>query len=155
MIKKHTAHFLLIFIYSFTIHTEAQTNILYALDSPIIFKGNDTTAYRDPAVLFHNNIFYLFYTLVKNEEGKIYSYTAERHSVDLRNWSLEKILTTKDQSLNFCSPGNIINYKNEFYVYKPIRVLTIHWTRAIALVQRMRDCIPCVAKTSIIGVNLK
>ena len=85
MIKKHTAYFLLIFIYGFTIPTEAQTNILDALDSPIIFKGNDTTAYRDPAVLFHNNIFYLFYTLVKNEEGKIYSYTAERHSVDLRN----------------------------------------------------------------------
>lgn len=114
VIKKHTAHFLLIFIYGFTIHTEAQTNILHALDSPIIFKGNDTTAYRDPAVLFHNNVFYLFYTLVKNEDGKIYSYTAERHSVDLNNWSLEKILTTKDQSLNFCSPGNIINYKNEW-----------------------------------------
>ena len=94
--------------------TKAQINILNTLESPIIFKGDDTTAYRDPAVLYHNNIFYLFFTLVRTEDGKIYSYTAESHSVDLKNWSPEKILTPKDQSLNFSSPGNIIKYKNEW-----------------------------------------
>lgn len=70
MIKKHTAYFLLIFIYGFTIPTEAQTNILDALDSPIIFKGNDTTAYRDPAVLFHNNIFTCFTPWLKTKKEK-------------------------------------------------------------------------------------
>jgi len=104
----------LIFLFGLANLSAAQTSILDDLKSPIIFKGNDTTAYRDPAVLFHNNVFYLFFTLVKTEKGKIYSYTAECHSADLRNWSPEKILTPKDQNLNFSSPGNIINYKNEW-----------------------------------------
>jgi hypothetical protein len=110
----YLSHLLLIFLYGFTNQTEAQTNILNTLGSPIIFKGDDTTAYRDPAVLYHNNVFYLFFTLVRTEDGKIYSYTAESHSVDLKNWSPEKILTPKDQSLDFSSPGNIIKYKNEW-----------------------------------------
>ncbi len=106
--------FLLLFLSGFTNPTEAQNNLLYSLESPIIFKGDDTTAYRDPAVLYHDNVFYLFFTLVKTENGKIYSYTAESHSVDLKNWSPKKILTAKDQSLNFSSPGNIIRYNNEW-----------------------------------------
>ncbi len=112
--KDYLGHFLLIFLYYFTNQAEAQTNLLNALESPIIFKGNDTTAYRDPAVLYHNSIFHLFFTLVRTEEGKIYSYTAESRSVDLKNWSPEKIITARDQSLNFSSPGNIIKYKNEW-----------------------------------------
>ncbi len=106
------SHFLLIFLSGCINQPEAHTNILSTLESPIIFKGDDTTAYRDPAVLYHNNVFYLFFTLVITEDGKIYSYTAESHSVDLKNWSPEKILTVKDQSLNFSSPGNIIKYNN-------------------------------------------
>ena len=91
-----------------------QSNLLEDLASPIIFKGDDSTAYRDPAILYHNDVFYLFFTLVKSEHGKIYSYTAESHSVDLKNWSAKKILTPKDQHLNFSSPGNIIYYKDEW-----------------------------------------
>ncbi len=94
--------------------TGAQTNILSTLETPIVFQGNDTTAYRDPAVLYHQDRFYLFYTLVKTENGKIYSYTAERHSTDLQHWSKEKVLTPQDQTLNFCSPGNIIKYQDEW-----------------------------------------
>ena len=74
--KNYLSLFLLIFLYGFTNHAEAQTNMLNTLESPIIFKGDDTTAYRDPAVLYHNNVFYLFFTLVRTEDGKIYSYTA-------------------------------------------------------------------------------
>ena len=102
------------FLFGFANQTAAQTNMFYSLESPIIFKGDDTTAYRDPAVLYHNNVFYLFFTLVKTENGKIYSFTAESHSVDLKNWSPKRILTPKDQTLNFSSPGNIIRYKNEW-----------------------------------------
>ena len=104
----------LIFILGLSTQAIAQTNLFYSLESPIIFKGDDTTAYRDPAVLYHNKVFYLFFTLVKTEDGKIYSYTAESHSVDLKNWSPERILTPKDQTLNFSSPGNIIYYKDEW-----------------------------------------
>ena len=111
---KWARYFLFIFLFGLSNQTEGQTSLLSALESPIIFKGNDSTAYRDPAVLNFNDVFYLFFTLVKTEEGMIYSYTAESHSVDLKNWSPVNILTTKDQSLDFSSPGNIIKFKNEW-----------------------------------------
>ena len=110
--KKHLKLFLFLCLTSNL--AGAQTNMLNALKSPIIFKGDDTKAYRDPAILYHKNIFYLFFTLVKTEEGKIYSYTAESHSSDLKHWSPEKIITPKDQTLNFSSPGNIVRYKDEW-----------------------------------------
>ena len=93
---------------------EPPANQLSALSSPILFAGNDSTAYRDPAILYHNEVFYLFFTLVKTEAGKVYSYTAESHSVDLKQWSPEKIITPQDQSLNFCSPGNIVWHQGEW-----------------------------------------
>ncbi|WP_020532622.1 hypothetical protein [Flexithrix dorotheae] len=114
MINHYLRPFLLIFFYLLINYTLAQTSLLNQLSSPIIFKGDDTTAFRDPAILFHNNVFYLFFTLVQTEDGKIYSYTAESHSEDLLNWSPAKILTPKDQALDFSSPGNIIRYKNEW-----------------------------------------
>ena len=98
-------HFFLLF---YLIHSNAQNKILEEINSPVIFRGDERTAYRDPAVLYHNDRFYLFFTLVKNEDGKIFSYTACSDSSDLRNWSPIKILTPKNQNLNFSSPGNII-----------------------------------------------
>ncbi len=93
----------------------AQQNKLESLSSPIIFKGNDSVAYRDPAVLFHKKIFYLFFTMIKSEaDGKVYSYTAMSTSIDLKNWSNKEILTPRDQNLDFSSPGNVIRYKNEW-----------------------------------------
>lgn len=38
---------------------------LNSVPSPIILKGNDSTAYRDPAVLYHDGTFYLFCTVIK------------------------------------------------------------------------------------------
>ncbi|MEO6134989.1 MAG: hypothetical protein ABIP35_07540 [Ginsengibacter sp.] len=85
------------------------------LESPIIFKGNDSLAYRDPAVLYHKKIFYLFFTLVKSElDGKVYSYTAMSTSKDLRKWTETKILTPRDQRLDYSSPGNVIRFENEW-----------------------------------------
>jgi len=112
--QNYFSYLLLLFLYGFPNLAEAQTHKLNTLESPIIFKGDETTAYRDPAVLYHNKVFYLFFTLVRTEEGKIYSYTAESHSVDLKHWSPEKIITAKDQTLNFSSPGNIIRHKGEW-----------------------------------------
>jgi len=86
----------------------AQIKILDQIASPIIFSGDKKTAFRDPAVLFFDDSFHLFFTLVKTQEGKIYSYTATSDSSDLKNWSQIKIITPKNQSLNFSSPGNII-----------------------------------------------
>jgi hypothetical protein len=57
-------------------------------------------ATRDPEVIFYENVFYLFFTLVKTEERSIYSYTALCKSQDLKNWSPVKTITLRDQSLD-------------------------------------------------------
>ncbi len=93
----------------------AQPDILSRLHSPVLFAGNDTTAYRDPAILYHNKMFFLFFTYIRTQEdSKVYSYVALSMSKDLQNWSPVKILTAKNQSLDYSSPGNIIRYKNEW-----------------------------------------
>ena len=85
------------------------------LPSPILFRGNETTAFRDPAVLYHNKKFYLFFTLVETEpDGKIYSYVASSVSKDLIHWTTPQKLTEKNQNLDFSSPGNVNHFNNEW-----------------------------------------
>jgi hypothetical protein len=106
---------LLLLFFFFSTPLSAQQNKLESLSSPIIFKGNDSVAYRDPAVLYHKKIFYLFFTMVKSEaDGKVYSYTAMSTSKDLKKWSDKKILTPRDQNLDYSSPGNVIRFKNQW-----------------------------------------
>ena len=93
----------------------AQDIALEKLKSPVIFQGNETKAYRDPAVLFHDGTFYLFFTLMEIEpDGRIFSYTASSKSSDLMNWTAPRKLTVKDQNLNYSSPGNIIRFQDEW-----------------------------------------
>tara|TARA_R110002124_G_scaffold194936_4_gene362041 strand:- start:1303 stop:2289 length:987 start_codon:yes stop_codon:yes gene_type:complete len=106
----------LFFLLLFSTNGYAQTSLLENLNTPIIFQGNDSVAYRDPAILFHENMFYLFYTIVQSEDGLIYSYTATSKSRDLKNWSPGKIITPKGQHLNYCSPGNVIRFKDEWII---------------------------------------
>ena len=92
-----------------------EINLLEQLASPVVLEGDNTTAYRDPAALYHDGTFYLFYTFVKTEkDGKIYLYTAMSKSSDLKTWSQPKKITPKGQKLNFSSPGNVIRYQNEW-----------------------------------------
>lgn len=108
-------NFVVIFcVWCLSINANCQL-LLSQLKSPVIFRGNDTIAFRDPAVLFLDGVFYLFFTLVETESnGKIFSYTAASHSSDLINWSSPKKITTRDQNLNYCSPGNVIRFGNEW-----------------------------------------
>lgn len=88
---------------------------LNALKTPLLFSGNDHTAYRDPAVLYYKGTFFLFCTLVEIEpDGLIYSYTVTSNSSDLVHWTPPRKLTPKDQNLNYSSPGNIIRYHDEW-----------------------------------------
>ncbi len=90
-------------------------NLLTRLTSPILFQGNNRTAYRDPAVLYHRNTLYLFFTLVRVEDdGKVYSYTAMSSSKDLRRWSPVRIITPRDQRLDYSSPGNVVRQGEEW-----------------------------------------
>ena len=86
-----------------------------AIKSPIILKGDETTAYRDPACIYHNGVFRLFYTYNLTEEGgKAYWVTAFSKSRDLIHWTEPKIITPVDRSLNFASPGNVIRYGGDW-----------------------------------------
>jgi hypothetical protein len=88
---------------------------LESLATPIIFKGDATTAYRDPAVLYHDGMFHLYFTFVKTEpDGRPYLYTAWSRSTNLAQWTEPHIFTPRDLNLNFSSPGNVVRFSNEW-----------------------------------------
>jgi hypothetical protein len=86
-----------------------------AIKSAILLKGDETTAYRDPACIYHNGIFRLFYTYNLTEaDGRTYWVTALSKSRDLVHWTEPKIITPTDRNLNFASPGNVIRYGGDW-----------------------------------------
>jgi predicted GH43/DUF377 family glycosyl hydrolase len=88
---------------------------LASLTSPILLQGDHRIAYRDPAAIYHEGIFRLFYTIVETEpDGQIYMYTAMSQSEDLVHWSEPRNLTPRDRNLNFSSPGNIIRLQDKW-----------------------------------------
>ena len=88
---------------------------LLSITSPILFQGDDKTAYRDPAIYYHENKFYLFFTVVEIEPtDSVYSYTAMSTSTNLKEWSAPQKITPKGQKLNYCSPGNIVRHNGDF-----------------------------------------
>ena len=87
------------------------------LQSPILLHGDDVTAYRDPAVLYHDGVFHLFYSLIEVEDdGSVFSYTALSTSRDLLAWTPPRKLTPRDQALNYSSPGNVIRFGDEWFL---------------------------------------
>lgn len=94
----------------------AAPDTLGKLRSPILFRGDERTAYRDPAVIYHDGKFHLFYTLVETESAgeAPYLYTAVSVSRDLKEWTSPRKLTPRDRALNFSSPGNVIRFGNEW-----------------------------------------
>lgn len=96
--------------FSATLSLDGQERINFsAIPSPVVFRGDATTAYRDPAALYYDGWFRLFLTLVRMESGnRPYSYTAWSKSRDLVTWSAPVIFTPRDLNLNYGSPGSII-----------------------------------------------
>lgn len=85
------------------------------LPSPMLFRGNATTAYRDPAAVTHDGWLTLFFTLTRIEaDGQVFQYTAWSRSRDLLTWTEPKAFTPRDRSLNFCSPGNVVRQGDEW-----------------------------------------
>ena len=85
------------------------------LVSPVIFRGDAHTAYRDPAAVFHNGWFYLYFSKVVIEsDGRPVHYTAWSKSRDLVTWTEPVTITPRDRKLNFCSPGGVIRYGDEW-----------------------------------------
>ncbi len=86
-----------------------------AIPSPIILRGDSLVAYRDPAVIYQDGIFRLFYTFITtDEEGRHFWAVAFSKSTDLIQWTEPRPITPRDQNLNFASPGNIIRYGDEW-----------------------------------------
>jgi beta-xylosidase len=89
--------------------TGTQQSLLAELTSPIIFRGDASTAYRDPAAIYHDGWFYLYLSINKVEANdKRFQYTAWSKSRDLLHWTEPRIFTPRDQSLNYSSPGDVI-----------------------------------------------
>lgn len=84
------------------------------IKSPIILKGSDKTAYRDPAVWYENGKFYLFCTYVECTDDGPYLTVVLSVSKNLTDWSEPHELTVRDRSLNFSSPGNVIKTENGY-----------------------------------------
>ena len=89
---------------------------LEAFRSPILLKGDEKTAYRDPAACYCNGKFYLYFTLVETEPEGIFEYLAMTSSPDLIHFAPIKKLSPRDQSKNFSSPGNIVAHDGAFYL---------------------------------------
>jgi hypothetical protein len=85
--------------------------MLQALQSPVVFRGDATTAYRDPAAIYSNGWFYLYFTLSRVEApGQVFQYVAWSKSSDLKLWTDPKVLTPRDNRLNYSSPGDVIRF---------------------------------------------
>jgi hypothetical protein len=81
-----------------------------------IFNQNEKYSYRDPAAFIKDGVIYLFFTIVINENDNQYFCIAMSESNDLQNWTKPEILTEKDISKNYSSPGNVVEYNNEYYL---------------------------------------
>jgi hypothetical protein len=110
-------HIVSIVVFFFTVMavTGAEPIDFGKMRSPVLLQGNEKTAYRDPAVTYHNGTFYLFCTKSSVEENNdIFSYTVHSTSTDLQHWTEPKIITPRGQHFNYSSPGNIIRYDNQW-----------------------------------------
>jgi hypothetical protein len=90
---------------------------LSTLKSPVLFPGDATHAYRDPAAIFHNGWFYLYFTHVVTGPDKIaYSHLAWSKSRYLTHWTAPINLTPSDKSLDYGSPGDIIRHNDQWVI---------------------------------------
>lgn len=88
---------------------------LAAIPSPILFCGDAVTAYRDPAAVYVDGVFHLFFTLVEiAADGAPYLHVAKSTSPDLVTWTPPVKLTPSDRALNYSSPGNVVKVGDEW-----------------------------------------
>lgn len=78
--------------------------------------GDTQTAYRDPAAVYYGGVYHLYFTYVDNQAGGPYLYLAERSSRDLVNWSDMRLLSPRDKSLNYSSPGCVVRDGDEWVI---------------------------------------
>ena len=89
-----------------------------AIPSPIVLHTRDGMHFRDPAAIYDDGTFYVYFTInYPRLEGKsIVSVTGMTTSKDLIHWSDVKLLTPKEPSLNYSSPGNVIRHGGRWHL---------------------------------------
>jgi predicted GH43/DUF377 family glycosyl hydrolase len=88
-----------------------------AISSPIVFRGDAKFAYRDPAVVYHDDAFHLYFTLSETaDDGGYYNMTAMSKSRDLIHWTFPRVLTPRDRRLNYSSPGNVVRFDGRWVI---------------------------------------
>ena len=83
---------------------------------PVIFNGTEKIAYRDPACYYCDGKYHLFFTISEKENGYMYNRVAYSTSTDLKTFTKPKFITEKDNTKNFCSPGNVIKNRDEYLI---------------------------------------
>jgi len=116
MMKHHNCLVPAVLILLTAVATTATAQIDFrAIETPIIFRGDSKFAFRDPAVVYADGRFHLFFTLSENAaDGGYYNMTATSVSADLVHWTFPRIITPRDRNLNYSSPGNIVRYQGEW-----------------------------------------
>lgn len=112
--KQPGSSFLALLLLTAGISATAQKLDLSSLPSPILFRGDRVTAYRDPTAVYYQGTFHLFFTLVETEPDGTYWYTAISKSHDLQHWTPPRRLTPRDRNKNFSRPGGVIRFRNEW-----------------------------------------
>ena len=97
-------------------NAEPQTNLLSALSSPVLFKGDENVGYRDPLLLWHKGTFHMFFTLGEKKPDAVYLHLAHSTSRDLLTWTVPRKLTPSDLNLNFVSPGSVVRFGGEWII---------------------------------------
>ena len=83
---------------------------------PLIFLGNERFAYRDPACYYHEGCYHLFFTVSEKQDGYMYNYVGYSRSEDLCNFTEPRLITEKDYTKNFCSPGNVLKFGDQYLI---------------------------------------
>ena len=83
---------------------------------PVIFSGNESVAYRDPAGYFYGGVYHLFFTVSTKRDGYMFNRVGHSTSTDLCTFSEPELITEWDCTKNFCSPGNVVKFGDEFLI---------------------------------------
>lgn len=89
---------------------------LSKIKGPVVLAGDDRFGYRDPAAFYHDGMFYLYFTMVEQEEEEQYFTIGMSKSRDLVNWSKPVSLTERDKRKEYSSPGNLLEYNGKYYL---------------------------------------
>ena len=94
---------------------ESLHSIESLIQSSRLIAGDENHAFRDPAVIYKDSVFRLYCTYTETEaDGSIYMYTVLMRSADLIHWSDPVKLTPRDRSINFSSPGCIVEWEGKY-----------------------------------------